>query len=103
MVHRATPLAVIFLFSLTFVICAQNASEKKSAPTKAAKSKLIKSEEVDPALAERRVVAISLLTSLADEARSYREGKLRVRVQARVADALWDTDAEKSRSLFRQA
>jgi len=34
---------------------------------------------------------------------AVREQKLRARVQARVADALWETDAEKARPLFRRA
>ena len=60
-------------------------------------------EEVDPLVAERRQVAISLLTSLAIEARSYRDQTLRARVAARVADALWKQDSEGARALFRRA
>ena len=48
-------------------------------------------------------MAKSLLQSLAIEARSYRDEPLRARVQARVADALWDQDKETARSLFRRA
>lgn len=60
-------------------------------------------EEIDPEVLQRRSVAISLLQSLAIEARSYRDEALRARVQARIADALWDQDKETARSLFHRA
>jgi hypothetical protein len=57
----------------------------------------------DPLADARRTMASSLLTSLADEARSFRDLALRARVQARAADALWDTEPENARALFRRA
>jgi hypothetical protein len=68
-----------------------------------ARGKAVASPEVSAVIAQRRQTAIALLTSLAVEARSYRDETLRGRVQARVADALWDTDWEASRDLFRRA
>lgn len=59
--------------------------------------------EADPLDAQRRATAISLLTSLADRARTFRDGTLRARAQARAADALWELDPEQSRTLFRRA
>jgi hypothetical protein len=59
--------------------------------------------EVDPLAAQRRATAAALLTSLADKARTFRDGVLRARTQARAADALWELDAELSRALFRRA
>lgn len=59
--------------------------------------------EADPLAAQRRATAVSLLTSLADKARTFRDGVLRARAQARAADALWDLDPELSRALFRRA
>ena len=53
--------------------------------------------------AERRTFAISSVTSLANEARSYDDLALRARVLARVADTLWEVDAANARSLFRRA
>jgi hypothetical protein len=44
-----------------------------------------------------------LVTSLADEARSFKDQTRRARVQARAADILWDTDPERARDLFRRA
>ena len=58
---------------------------------------------VDPLAAARRATAISLITSLAEEARGFRDETLRARVQARAADALWETDAERGRAMFRRA
>lgn len=51
----------------------------------------------------RRTMAISLITSLADEARGFRDLMLRARVQARSADVLWEVDHENARALFRRA
>ena len=59
--------------------------------------------DVDPLAAQRRATAAALLTSLADKARTFRDGVLRARAQARAADALWELDPELSRSLFRRA
>jgi hypothetical protein len=52
---------------------------------------------------DRQLLALSLLTSLADEARGFRDEILRARVQARVADVLWNYDRERARVLFRRA
>ncbi len=57
----------------------------------------------DPLVEARRTMARSLLTSLGEEARSFRDLALRARVQARAADALWDSEPENARALFRRA
>ena len=57
----------------------------------------------DPLAETRRANAISLINSLADEARGFHDAQLRARVQARAADILWDTDKERARTLFRRA
>lgn len=59
--------------------------------------------EADPLAAQRRAQAVALLTTLADEAAGFRDETLRARAQARAADALWETDQEKTRGLFRRA
>jgi len=58
---------------------------------------------VDPMIAERRANAIALVNSLADESRGFRDQTLRARVQMQSADALWETDKERARALFRRA
>jgi hypothetical protein len=74
--------------------------QKTAAAEKSAKPKR---ERPDPLSSQRRATAITLATSLADEARSFRDEQLRARVQMRAADALWDSDVEQARSLFRRA
>ena len=97
--------ALVTLAVLTYVfpavITAQDKPAAKKPPTKAGKSS--KAEEANPLELQRRTVAISLLTSLAEEARSFQDQALRARVQMRAADALWESDSEKGRTLFRRA
>jgi len=61
------------------------------------------SEEADADAAQQRTIAVSLVTGLADEARSFKDQTRRARVQARAADILWDTDPDRARELFRRA
>jgi hypothetical protein len=81
---------------LCLALFAQNtfAQPKKTKPA---------AEDADAEAAQQRTVAISLVTSLADEARSFKDQTRRARVQARAADVLWDTDPERARELFRRA
>ena len=60
-------------------------------------------EEADAEAVQQRTIAISLVTTLADEARSFKDQTRRARVQARAGDVLWDTDPERARELFRRA
>lgn len=59
--------------------------------------------EVDRLRKERQAQARSLLIALASDARSFRDQALRARSLARIADILWDMDAEQGRTLFRGA
>lgn len=52
---------------------------------------------------QRRAFGVSLLMTLADEARSYKSLALRSRIIAQAADALWDADSDEARTLFRRA
>ena len=52
---------------------------------------------------QRRAIAVSLLLSLANDARNFRDQTLRARTQARIAEALWEVDADQGRALFRKA
>ena len=62
-----------------------------------------RTQTADAETQQRRSTAISLLQSLAIEARSFRDEALRARVQARIADVLWDHDRDAARALFRRA
>lgn len=104
MAHRTPLLAILCLLSLASLIYPQAPTEKKDAnQRRPSRPKAVKAEEPDPIAAQRQVVAISLLQSLADDSRSFRDQGLRARVGARAADALWETDSEKARTLFRRA
>ena len=92
-------LASLSLFLLCTFANAQTSVPSQAKPTRES----VASREVDPETQQRRSIALSSLQSLAIEARSYRDEPLRARVQARVADALWDQDKDGARSLFRRA
>ncbi|MFL6336405.1 MAG: hypothetical protein ACJ754_24140 [Pyrinomonadaceae bacterium] len=81
------------------------AQEPQAARPKPARTAAKKpsAEAADPMAELRRTTAISLVSTLADDARTFRDPALRARVQARAADALWDTEREKSLALFRRA
>src|SRR5258706_7308925 len=84
---------------------AKPSSDQKPKPT-VSKDRALKGaavEELDPLVLQRRTTAISMLTSLADDARSFRDPALRARVQARAADALWTTEPDRARDLFHRA
>jgi hypothetical protein len=92
----------VLLCALSTAINAQAPQEKQPRQT-SDKSKTTKTKEPDPLAVERHNVAVSLLTSLADDARGFRDQKLRARVLARAGDALWSTEPDRSRELFRRA
>ena len=52
---------------------------------------------------QKRQFAVWLIMTLAGEARSYKDLALRPRILARAADALWDSDNDGARVLFRRA
>ena len=100
---RQQLLAALLFF---FVCCttssiSQGQVVNKSKTSKAANTKT--NSEVDDEVAQRRTVAVSLVISLADEAKSFKDQTRRARVQARAADVLWETDPERARELFRRA
>lgn len=92
-----------FLFSL--LACASlTTAQTPSQTPKSLDARQTKSRAAtDPAAVVRRQMAVSLITSLADEARNFRDETLRARVQARAADVLWQTDRTSARELFRKA
>jgi hypothetical protein len=108
-------LAALFLIASLSYAAAQTSPATKPTPAKspaadknaadknnADKSKAAR-DEAKRLEAQRRATATALLISVADEARSYRNQTLRARIQARAADILWETDAERARTLFRRA
>lgn len=59
--------------------------------------------EAEETAKARRVQGASLLISLANDARSFRDLTVRARSLGRIADALWDTNPDQARVLFTKA
>jgi len=102
--RRRLPVLLGLLF-LCATAAAQSTEANKPAPAKevAGKGKAAADPEAERILRERRAQAQSLLISLAADAGSYNDQKLRARTQARIADVLWDSDPDRARTLFRRA
>jgi hypothetical protein len=112
MFPRASSISTLFLLlllSLTLAIQAQEPAEKKvQQPPNAAASKSSAKNKVNSAATKARIdqqkaLAISLLVSLANDARNFSDQKLRARTLSRIADALWEPDPDQGRALFRKA
>ncbi|MEN3328547.1 MAG: hypothetical protein V7638_3354 [Acidobacteriota bacterium] len=91
------PYAAIACLCLALFVPVTFAQPKKAKPT------TTPADDEDAEAAQQRTVAISLVSTLADEAKSFKDQTRRARVQARAADVLWDTDPERARELFRRA
>src|SRR6266404_6006564 len=102
--RHSLPVLLCLLF-LCGTSLAQPNEANKPAPAKelAGKGKAAVDPEAERILRERRAQAQSLLISLAADAGSYNDQKLRARTQARIADVLWDADPARARTLFRKA
>jgi hypothetical protein len=98
-------LGLLCLFATAVAQPAAQPSGAKAVPPKdlVSKAKPTADPEAERILRERRAQAQSLLISLAADAGTYTDQKLRARTQARIADALWDADNERARTLFRKA
>src|SRR5437762_312028 len=92
-----------FVYWLVVLMCSLVNAQTQTPNSQSGKIPSAASAKDDPELRQRRSVALSALQSLAIEARSYRDEPLRARVQARIADALWDQDQDAARTLFRRA
>src|SRR5215510_10779271 len=79
--------------ALSLCLSVSSVAQKKAKPN----------PEEDADAAQQRTIAISLVSTLADEACSFKDQTRRARVQARAADVLWDSDPERARELFRRA
>jgi hypothetical protein len=112
MIRFARPFLIAFcLLTLSGAASAQTGASAQSNDAKkvgavkdaASANKTAKDAEAARILKERRAQAQSLLISLAADVANYNDQTLRARTQARIADALWDVDAERGRTLFRKA
>ncbi|MGI8917112.1 MAG: hypothetical protein ACR2H6_00830 [Pyrinomonadaceae bacterium] len=94
--------ALLCSFALTPPTLAQTAA-KNEPHTNTHKQEIPKDSETDSLALQQRTFAISLVTSVAEEARGYQDLALRSRVLARAADTLWEAESETARLLFRRA
>jgi hypothetical protein len=101
-------LDIPFLFLLAAAIPAQDTA-RKTQPQVAAPLATSGSTKKDTSAAakarieQKKALGVSLLVSLANDARNYQDQKLRARTLSRIADALWEADPEQGRALFRKA
>ena len=100
--RRLSLLFLLGLFILSTAL-AQQDEAKKTASLTDNTAKAEKDLEAERIIRERRANAQSLLISLAADASTYTDQRLRARTLARIADALWDTDPDRARSMFRKA
>lgn len=106
MCFRASVLSVSLVLSISSTIVAQEASPKPAEQPSPAKSAVKKKPNSAAARAkadEQKALALSLLVSLANDARSFPDQTLRARTLSRIADALWEPDPDQGRALFRRA
>lgn len=96
-------LVLILPLSQSTAIPLQQEKQAKTPKSKPAEADKTKTEELDEEAAQQQAMAISLVTTLADEARNFKDQTRRARVQAKAADVLWASDPERSRELFRRA
>jgi len=100
---RIAPVALFSCLSV-FPVSAQTAPENRSsAPAKPAAAKTATPTDAEQQLRIRRAQARSLLIALSTDARTFHDQTLRARSLARIADALWQVDAEQGRVMFRKA
>src|SRR5437868_5744824 len=93
-------LLAVLIVTVCAGVCNYSFAQTQSNKSKSSKPA---NTEADEEAAQRRTVAIALVTTLADEARSFKDQTRRARVQARAADVLWESDPQRSRELFRRA
>jgi hypothetical protein len=94
--------AALCVASVTTARAQQTQPAQPKATAKTSSSKAT-AGEADPMAEVRRTTAITLVSSLANDAQMFRDPVLRARVQARAADALWDTERDRALTLFRRA
>ncbi|HEX5874451.1 MAG TPA: hypothetical protein VFY60_07360 [Pyrinomonadaceae bacterium] len=82
---------------------AQSSDSNKQTTRTKTPAKSVAAAELDAETKERHARARSLLMALSSDARTFNDPMLRARSLARIADALWQVDAEQGRLMFRKA
>lgn len=92
-----------FGFLTTYVSAQLQTKPKATLDNTAGGDKAVAKAEAERVREGRRMQARALLFSLSNDARGFRDQRLRARSLARIADALWDVAPEQGRTLFREA
>jgi len=101
---RSLPLPVFILSSAFVGVSAQQTAQTATPATPLVKTNAREAANAKKAKTEQqKALALSLLVSLANDARNYSDSRLRARTLSRIADAFWDADPEQGRALFRKA
>jgi hypothetical protein len=100
---RLCLLSLLLLLTISPIAAGQSAEPAKPSASDIAKTKSENDAEAERMLRERRANAQSLLISLAADAATYTDQRLRARTLARIGDALWEADPERARTMFRKA
>ncbi|MET0623360.1 MAG: hypothetical protein ABW250_10315 [Pyrinomonadaceae bacterium] len=93
----------LLLFALPASAQTGGAKAKPAAGAVGGESKAEAGAEAERMRQARREQARALLFALSGDARDFRDQRLRAYSLAKIADALWDVDAEQGRALFREA
>ena len=101
--HTLTFLVALLLVNFIASSTSAQSTSQSSDPETRAATKAGRPSDAARAKEARLAFAIHLVSSLADDARSFKDNALRVRVQARAADALWKVDRPRARTLFERA
>ena len=100
---RLCLLSLLLLLTISPIAAGQSAEPGKPSPSDIAKTKNENDAEAERLMRERRANAQSLLISLAADAATYTDQRLRARTLARIGDTLWENDPERARAMFRKA
>jgi hypothetical protein len=101
--NRTHSLLVVCLLVFSATVAAQSGQVKEPVTPVTTNTTPAKDPEVERLRLERRAQAQSLLISLANDAGTFNDPRLRARILAHVADLIWETDTDRARNLFRKA
>ena len=101
--HALTFLIAMLLVSFVRSSTAAQTTSQSPEPETRAATKAARASDAERAKEARLAFAIQLVSSLADDARSFKDDSLKVRVQARAADTLWNVDRTRARTLFERS
>lgn len=98
-----TSLVAMLLVNFIASSAAAQSTSQSSDPQTKAETKAARAADAARSKEARLAFAIHLVSSLADDARSFKDDSLRVKVQARAADILWNVDRTRARMLFERS